>query len=131
MNTALRWKILLAFVLVFFAGIACGFFGAIHGGIRAIHRMRSGSLAEHMRRHLQTELKLTPEQVVQISPIIDRTASQLETKRQQTAREVRQIFEQSHREIAPFLTPDQRTRLESMEQRHRRPFRRHGLFPGP
>lgn len=131
MNGSLRWKILLAFVLVFFAGIACGFFGAIHGGLRAIHRMRASSLAEHMRRHLQAELNLTPEQLAQISPIIDSTATQLEAKRQQTAREVRQIFDQSHQEIAAFLTPEQRTRLDSMEQRHRHRLRRHGSFPGP
>ena len=30
MNKSLRWKLILAFVLVFLAGAACGFFGAVH-----------------------------------------------------------------------------------------------------
>jgi len=30
MNKSLRWKLILAFVLVFLAGVACGFFGTLH-----------------------------------------------------------------------------------------------------
>jgi hypothetical protein len=30
MNKSLRWKLILAFVLIFLAGAACGFFGAVH-----------------------------------------------------------------------------------------------------
>jgi Spy/CpxP family protein refolding chaperone len=131
MNGSLRWKIVLAFVLVFLAGIACGFFGAAHGGLRLIYRAHSGSVGEHMRRQLQTQLKLTPEQVRQITPIIDRASAQLEAKREQTGREVRQIFEQAHSEIEPFLTAEQRAKMEEMEQRHRRMHRRHGAMQPP
>jgi Spy/CpxP family protein refolding chaperone len=131
MNGSLRWKIVLAFVLVFLAGIACGFFGAAHGGLPFIYPPHSGSVAEHMRRHLQTQLKLTPEQVGQITPIIESASAQLEAKREQTGREVRQIFEQAHSEIEPFLTAEQRAKMEEMEQRHHRMHRRHGFMPPP
>ena len=30
MNKSLRWKLIVAFVLIFLAGAACGFFGAVH-----------------------------------------------------------------------------------------------------
>jgi Spy/CpxP family protein refolding chaperone len=131
MNSSLRWKVVLAFVLVFLAGIACGFFGAARGGLGLMYRPHSGSIAEHMRKRLETALNLTPEQVRQISPIIESASAQLEAKREQTGREVRQIFEQAHSEIEPFLTAEQRAKLEKMEQRHRRMPRRHGLMPPP
>jgi Spy/CpxP family protein refolding chaperone len=116
-------------VLVFLAGAACGFFGAFH-----VHhffaRMDSGAMAQHMKQRLRAELKLTPEQMQQISPVIDRAASQLKTKREQTMRDVHEIFEQAHRDMQPFLTPEQRARLEELEKRHRHLLHRHGLM-GP
>jgi Spy/CpxP family protein refolding chaperone len=131
MNKSLRWKLILAFVLVFLAGAACGFFGAFH-----VHdffaRMDPGSMAQHMKQRLRAELKLTQEQMQQISPIVDRAVSQLKTKREQTMRDVHEIFEQTHREMQPFLTPEQRTRLEQLEKRHRHLLHRHGFMaPGP
>ena len=131
MNNSLRWKLILAFVLVFLAGAASGFFGAFH-----VHhffaRMDPGSMAQHMKQRLRAELKLTPEQMQQISPVIDRAASQLKTKREQTMRDVHEIFEQAHRDMQPFLAPEQRTRLEELEKRHRHLLHRHGFMaPGP
>ena len=130
MNNSLRWKLLLAFVLVFLAGAACGFFGALH-----VHhffaRMDSGAMAQHLKQRLRAELKLTPEQMQKISPIIDRAASELKTKREQTMRDVHEIFKQAHREMQPFLTPEQRTRLQELEKRHRHLLHRHGLTGPP
>jgi Spy/CpxP family protein refolding chaperone len=131
MNRSLQWKLILAFVLVFFAGVACGFFGAARGARWMFGHRHHGSVAEHMKRHLRTELKLTPQQVEQISPVIDRAASQLEAKREQTMREVREIFEETHRAISPFLTAEQQTKLGELEERHHRRFHRHGFMPPP
>ncbi|PYI88976.1 MAG: hypothetical protein DMF03_08965 [Verrucomicrobia bacterium] len=131
MNSSLRWKLILAFVLVFFAGIACGFFGAFRGARWMFGHPHHGSVAEHMKRHLRTELNLTPHQMEQISPIVDRAASQLEAKREQTMREVRGIFEETHRSISPFLTPEQQTKLDQLGQRHRRRLHRRGFMPPP
>jgi Spy/CpxP family protein refolding chaperone len=132
MNKSLRWKLLLAFVLVFLAGIACGFFAAVHAHHVFIAQMASDSMAQHMKERLRAELKLTPDQVEKISPIIDRAASELKTTREQTMQSVHKIFSQTHREMEPFLTPEQRTKLGQMEQRHRRLLHHHGLMPpGP
>jgi Spy/CpxP family protein refolding chaperone len=131
MNKSLRWKLILAFVLVFLAGAACGFFGAVHVH-HVFAQMDPGSMAQHMKQRLRGELKLTPEQMQQISPIIDRAASQLKTKREQTMRDVHEIFKQTHRDMQPFLTPEQRTKLEQLEKRHRHLLHRHGFMaPGP
>ena len=132
MNKSLRWKLIVAFVLVFIAGAACGFFGAMHQARWMSSRGHPGSMAEHMKRHLKWELRLSPQQVEQISPIVDRAASQLEAKREQTMRDVHEIFERAHHQIEPLLTPEQRTRLVQMEQHHRRMSHRHGfVLPGP
>jgi Spy/CpxP family protein refolding chaperone len=133
MNGSLRWKLILAFALVFLAGGVCGFFFAVHGP-RAMffHRPPAGSLAGHMKEHLRDELKLTSQQVEQVSPIIERATAQLEAKREQTSLEVREIFERTHREISPLLTAEQRARLGRMEERHRDMMHHRGLVPpGP
>ena len=131
MNKSLRWKLVLAFVLVFLAGAACGFFGAFHVH-HVFAQMEPGSMAQRMKQRLRAELKLTPEQMQQVSPIVDRAVSQLKTKREQTMRDVHEIFKQTHRDMQPFLTPEQRTKLEQLEKRHRHLLHRHGFMaPGP
>ena len=132
MNKSLRWKLIVAFVLIFLAGAACGFFGAIHMHQAFFARMAPDSMAQHMKERMRKELKLTPDQMQKISPIIDRTASQLQKARDQTMQSVHGIFSQSHREMEPLLTPEQRVKLEQMEERHRRLLHRHGFVPpGP
>jgi Spy/CpxP family protein refolding chaperone len=132
MNKSLRWKLIVAFVLIFLAGAACGFFGAIHMHQAFFARMASDSMAQHMKERMRAELKLTPDQMEKISPIIDRAASQLKTARDQTIQTVHEIFSQTHREMQPLLTPEQRVKLEEMEKRHSRLLHRHGFMPsGP
>jgi Spy/CpxP family protein refolding chaperone len=132
MNKSLRWKLILAFVLVFVAGAACGFFAAFHMHQVFFAHMAGNSMAQHMKERLRTELRLTPDQVQKISPIIDRAASQLKTTREQTMRDVHDIFSQTHREMEPFLTPEQRAKLAQLEERHRRLLHHHGFMPpGP
>ena len=132
MNKSLRWKLILAFVLIFLAGAACGFFGAVHMHRVFFAHMAPDSMAQHMKERMRVELRLTPEQMQKISPIIDRAASQLKTTRDQTMRSVHEILSQTHHEMQPLLTPEQRIKLEEMEKRHRRLLHRHGFMPlGP
>ena len=133
MNKFLRWKLIAAFVLIFLAGAACGFFGAIHVHQAFFARMAApDSMAQHMKDRMRAELNLTPDQMQKISPMIDRAASQLKTAREQTIQSVHEIFSQTHREMQPLLTPEQRIKLEEMEKRHSRLLHRHGFVPpGP
>jgi len=132
MNKSLRWKLILAFVLVFVAGAACGFFGAVHMPQIFFTHMPPDSMARHMKERMRVELRLTPEQMQKIAPIIDRAASELKTTRDQTMRSVHEIFSQTHHEMQPFLTPEQRGKLEEMEKRHGRLLHSHGFMPpGP
>src|SRR5205807_8847089 len=121
MNSALKWKLIAGFLLVFLAGGATGVFvsaATAHRFLLGAHR--HGYAAQAMKNHLRWQLRLTDEQMAKISPIIEKTGAQLEEIRGDTGKRVRETIAQAHSEIAPILTPEQRERLQQMEQRHRR-----------
>ncbi len=123
MNSALKWKLIAGFVLVFLAGGATGVFvsaATAHRFFFGPHRY--GLVAQAMRNRLQWQLRLTDEQLTKISPIIEKTGAQLEEIRGDTGRRVRETIAEAHREIAPILTPEQQERLKQMEERRRRWF---------
>lgn len=84
-----------------------------------------------MREHLQRALDLTPEQAAKIAPIVDATSAKLEAIRVETAERVRNVMEESKREISPQLTPEQREKLQKLKQRHIKILRHHGFGPLP
>jgi len=129
MSRALQWKLIAGFLLVFIAGGTTGaFFGASHARSIFFHPPRHGMMADHMRERLRKELDLTPEQMTKISPIIDKTAEQLEQIRQETGQRVHGIMTDAHREIATNLNDEQRAKLKDLETRfHRWHERRHGF----
>ncbi len=130
MNQALKWKLVAGFVLVFIAG---GLTGAFVAASQPHHPPADRRIiSEHMRQRLKSDLGLTDEQVKKISPIIDKTATELETIRSETGRRVHEAFAEAHREIAADLTPEQRQKLQGIEARHRHPMHRsHGGREGP
>ena len=129
MNSALKWKLIAGFLFVFVAGgLTGGFVVATHARHFFLGPPHSHGLPDRMRERLQRQLGLTPEQIGKISPIIDQTASKLEAIRIETAQRVRATLEESHRQIAPELTPEQRVKPEEIERSHKARMRQHG-FP--
>lgn len=121
MNFALKWKLIAGFLLVFIAGGMTGaFFGASHVRHLFFESPRHGIIGERMRERLRAQLNLTPEQVAQISPIIEKTAAQLEQERRDTGKRVHQLMITLHQEIAAHLTEAQRAKLKEMETRRER-----------
>jgi len=121
MNSALKWKLIAGFLLVFMAGGATGVFVTMtiaHRFIAAGHP--HGMVAQAMKNRLRWQLRLTDEQMAKISPIIDQTGTKLEQIRGDTGRKVRDTIAEAHREIAPLLTPEQQERLKQMEDRQGR-----------
>ena len=120
MNRALQWKLIAGFLLVFVAG---GIAGAFVGGSYALHHffeMRHPErIGGRMKERLRVELNLTPEQLANISPIVDKTTAQLRDIRRDTGRRVRQIIADAHRQMATQLTDEQRQKLKQIEERHR------------
>ncbi|HYR21708.1 MAG TPA: hypothetical protein VEP30_02125 [Chthoniobacterales bacterium] len=135
MNSALKWKLIAGFLLVFIAGGATGVFVTMAIGHHFMFGPHPhGFAAQAMKNRLQWQLRLTDEQMAKISPIIDKTGTQLEQIRGDTGRHVRDTMVQAHREIAPILTPEQQQRLKQVEERHRRWFQHHwhgGVSPSP
>ena len=125
MNSALKWKLIAGFVLVFLAGGAAGVFFSAATAHYFFGAHRHGFAAQAMKNRLQWQLRLTDEQMGKISPVIEKTGTQLEQIRGDTGRRVRETIAEAHREIAPILTPEQQQRLKQMEERHRRWFQHH------
>jgi Spy/CpxP family protein refolding chaperone len=126
MNSALKWKLIAGFVLVFLAGGATGVFvSAVTAHHFFFGQHPHGFAAQAMKNRLQRQLRLTDEQLAKISPIIEKTGAQLEAIRGDTGRRVRDTIAEAHREIAPNLTPEQQQRLKEMEARHHRWFQNH------
>jgi Spy/CpxP family protein refolding chaperone len=128
MNQVLKWKLIAGFLLVFVAG---GITGMALGGLYTRHLFfefhRPGRVGDRMKERLRTELSLTREQAAKVSPIVDKTAAQLQEIRRDTGRRVHEIMAQAHKEIAVNLSDEQRQKLQQIEERHRRGWRhRHG-----
>ena len=127
MNGALKWKLVAGFVLVFVAG---GIAGAALGGWYTRHLLfeshHPARIGDRMKERLRTELRLTPEQVAKVSPIVDKTAAQLQDIRRDTGRRVHEIMTEAHKEIAANLTDEQRQKLQQIEERHRQWHHRSG-----
>jgi Spy/CpxP family protein refolding chaperone len=126
----MKWRIVVALVLVFLAGTAVGVFGTAHHVRRIMFEHHPPHFRGRMAEHLRRQLKLTDEQFAQIQPIIKRSEDQLEQIREQTNQRVHQTMQQAHGEMTPLLTTDQQSKLQEMEERHRRDLRDGGP-PGP
>jgi len=124
MNSALKWKLIAGFVLVFLAGGATGVFVSATTAHYFFGAHRHGFAAQAMKNRLQWQLRLTDEQMTKIAPIIEKTGSKLEEIRGDTGRRVHETIAEAHREIAPILSPEQQQRLKQVEERHRRWFQR-------
>lgn len=134
MNRALQWKLIAGFVLVFLAGgITGAFVGARHVRDKFFHSPHRAYLKDRMGERLRVQLKLTPEQIEKVSPIIDRASTQLEEIRIETAQRVHRTMAEAHREMAGSLTEEQRKKLQQIELRHqhRRAFRERRHPPPP
>jgi Spy/CpxP family protein refolding chaperone len=130
MSRSLRWKLTGGFILVFIAG---GVTGTFVGGLQArhlFHKFHYRLVSARMKERLRTELKLTPEQLAKISPIIDKTVVQLKQTRRDTGQRVHEIVMSAHQEMAANLTDEQRLKLGQIDDRHRQQRRSRGL-PDP
>jgi hypothetical protein len=124
MSNALKWKLLVGFILVFVAGGMTGAFIAASQTHHLFFGQYRGGMSDRIRNRLRVQLHLSDEQMAKISPVIEKTATQLELIRAETGRRVHQTFAQAHREIAADLTPEQRDKLQAIEQRQRHWFHR-------
>lgn len=138
------WKVVFAFVGIFIAGAVFGAFFSLRIGGRILQMERPdlhGDVAgpqnppapspqqrpmmsqqwqaPQLMRRFAERLDLTPEQKERINPVIQRAAEDFRRQTQINFREHNVIMQRLQEDISKVLTPEQRVRLENMEQRQR------------
>jgi hypothetical protein len=80
---------------------------------------------------LKSRLHLTPGQVAQIKPFVEKAAADLCAIGSDTAKRVSNRIEEGNSQIAGFLTPQQKAELKKMESQHRERISRRFLLRAP
>jgi len=115
------WKLVLLLLGIFVAGGVTGAFVALRVGHEMINK-HPGSPDQWAPNHLKRlaeRLKLEPEQVEQLRPIVRRNMEELNRLRDSSMAETKVIFERMEREISAKLTPEQRTLFEQLNKEMR------------
>jgi hypothetical protein len=125
------WKVVFYATLIFAAGL---FTGLIGGPLLFRTFLRPPTPAEmsaHILARMQSRLSLSPEQIGQIKPLVEVTASDIEAIRVATTKQISDRIAQTNSKIAPFLTPEQNAKLDQMEAERREHMRRAAPFFRP
>lgn len=111
------WKVIVAFLGVFVAGIICG--GPLAIWLRDRQLDNRPAFAERTMQRFERELKLTEEQKKRILPILLKTQREWRQARQENMRSMTAMLDKMHTELAAELTPEQREQLEKMRAEFR------------
>ena len=125
MTKALSWKVVLYATLIFAAGLFIGVLAGPHLLRTLLRPPTPAEMSSHILARLQFRLSLTPEQTAQIRPLVERTSSDIDAIREATTKQVADRIAETDSKIAPFLTPEQKTKLDQMQAEHRERMR-HG-----
>ena len=106
------WKVILAFLAVFVAGMICG--GPLLGWVVQRREANRPPFAERTMRRFEKDLHLTQAQKEKIEPILLRTQKDWRQFRQDNMRNLTSVIDRMHLEISAELTPEQRNRLEAI-----------------
>lgn len=131
MNGVLKWKVVAYALLIFLAGL---FIGAVGSPflVRTFLRPPSpNELSRHLLARLQSQLALSSAQTAQIKPLIEQTSADLDRIRVATAKQISDRITQTNSKIAPFLTPEQRAKLEKIDAERRKHLSREIPFLAP
>jgi len=128
------WKVVLAFTAVFLAGAIFGGLLVMRAGPRWAQRRGAPALPAPppaVLRHMAERLELTNEQKEKIRPLVDRAEDEIRQLRQISIKETGLILRRLQQTLAVELTPEQRKKLEKMQERQRELMReeRPGLPP--
>src|SRR5690606_11676366 len=72
-------------------------------------------MCDFIRERLQDRVGRRPEQVQEIDPLLEESARELKAIHEKTLREVEEVIRRTHSQIAATLTPEQRDRLDELE----------------
>lgn len=121
MNSIARWKIVVSLFVIFLAGSITG---ALFTIAIAKHEVRRQSdptqWFQLTMQRWKTRLRLTPAQEEKLKPIVQETVEELRTLRASDLRQTDEILARARTRIEPELTPEQRVRLQKMQEARKR-----------
>jgi hypothetical protein len=134
MNHLTRTKVVLYLAVIFIAGSVTGAVLGWNGAQQ--RRMKPPSpknFCEHVREKLRNELSLTPPQVQQLDPLLEKQARQMEEIHGRTVQQVNELIRTFNAEItnALNLSPQQCEKLAAMEKQRLEFDRRRGDHSHP
>ncbi len=108
------WKVILAFVGIFVAGLLVGGLVTLRWGKNFTQRQPMGEqFGPQLMQRLVTQLDLTPEQQEKVKPIIDSAAEELKQLRRTTQRASAAVLVRMQGDIGAVLTPEQRAKFDT------------------
>lgn len=123
-----HWKVTLALLGLFLLGAATGTVVTLKVVKRYIEaRTNPERMSQSLLQEYQRRLRLTPEQVERLRPILQRTGREMGELRTEMAGRTFQVIRLSHEEIAAELQPEQREEFARVNKEMRERFRQ----PGP
>ncbi len=135
MTTTPRSKALFYMAAIFAAGLlAGGVVGGLVGYRFGVERLARPQAAEQMagsvKQRLQQDLRLTAQQQEQIAPVVDRFVREMNTVHSNTVERAVGVIQRMHQQVAEFLNPEQRQRLQQVQAEREADFRRATHPPG-
>jgi Spy/CpxP family protein refolding chaperone len=125
MTKARSWRVVLYATLIFVAGLFIGVLTGPHVLRTFLHPPTPAEMSRHILARMQSRLSLTPEQTAQIKPLVEQTSSDIDAIRAATTKQVSDRIAETNSKIGPFITPEQKAKLDQMEA-ERREHMRHG-----
>jgi Spy/CpxP family protein refolding chaperone len=124
MNLQKNWKVALYLAVIFIVGGITGSLVTLQILKYTVHSHRhSQDWSARMMKRLESNLKLTPEQVQKIKPIVDQSVGELKAIRSKTIYESSQVIHRAEERISLELTPDQQKRFQEIQQERRKHFK--------
>jgi DNA primase len=129
-----RWTIALYFGLVFICGGVLGAYGHRLYTVSSVNASAPRNPEEFRKRYMaemKSRLKLSDDQVTQLSAILDDTRAHFRAARQSIEPEMQKIRDEQQQRISEMLSPEQRTEWGKMRAEREAQIKQRGGRPGP
>jgi hypothetical protein len=131
----IHWKIALALVVIFGAGMGTGWVAARRAIVaRQVAMGRPGAWDGLMLKRMEDRLRLTPEQKAEVAPLVKEAAMRLQAQRRRAILEQVQTIRGFYEQVEPHLTVEQKEQLararEQLREKMREDFPRLPQKPG-
>lgn len=135
MNTTpkgMAWCYLTAIFVVgmLAGGVTGGLAGYRFGTQHLVRPPAPETMAASVKQRLAQDLRLSPEQQQQVSPIVDHYVIEMNEVHSNTVERAINVIRDMHQRVGEVLTPGQRDRLQQLESERESEFRRAAHPPG-